>query len=200
MIWPIVATLGFFFYLFFSWRRLRDDYTSDRTFSAAFVIIGLIILSQILVWYFGLMYLWFWAAVASSVGAFVLVLKRFRFKFYESLEAFGVGLLIPYAAAFLAHGIASSRPDSLVGFLVVLAVFGLFFFLDKRYRRFTWYRSGRVGFSGLTVLGFLFLIRAVVALFFPSVLSFSGGLETVMSAVLAFVLFLLLYNLSQKSV
>jgi hypothetical protein len=98
---------------------------------------------------------------------------------------------------FLSDSIEKSNPASFIGFIVIILLIVLFYFLDAHYKKFTWYKSGRVGFTGLTTLGLLLLLRAAVAPIVPDMLSFSGKYEAIISGILAFVSFLLVFNLAR---
>ena len=141
---------------------------------------------------------WFWLSLLSVLVALFLAIKRYRLRVFETLEAQVISLLPWLSLLFLADSIINSNIHSLVGFILITLLIILFFIFDKHYKRFTWYKSGRVGFSGLTILGLFFLIRALVALKFDNVLSFSGKNEVYFSAVLAFSSFLILFNLSRQ--
>ena len=126
-----------------------------------------------------------------------LAIFRFKLRIFEVVESGVLGSLsllsLVYLYALLENGdiLAGS------GILICIALIILFIYFDKHYKYFTWYKSGRIGFSGLTILGLFFLIRAAVALFFSDMISFVSGYEAVLSGVLAFVSFLTVFNLAK---
>jgi len=79
-----------------------------------------------------------------------------------------------------------------------MLIIGLFYFLETKYKKISWYRSGRVGFSGLTTAAIFFLLRAAISPFYPNLLTFSGSFEYLFSGLVAFILFFLVYNLAIK--
>jgi hypothetical protein len=84
------------------------------------------------------------------------------------------------------------------GFFILLAIYIFYKYIDARYKRYTWYRSGKVGFSTLTAAAILFLLRALAGLAVGDMLSFIGKGDIILSAVLSFVLFLSIYNLGKQ--
>jgi len=184
------SILGFLLFLFFYWRRLKEDYISGKVFSSGFYIaIG--VLLGIAGLNFFTSGLWFWGGLLGFGLGLFLSLWRFKLRFFETLEAAGVGMLFWLGVIFALDAFANSSLSSLYACLVIGGLIFLFFFLEARYKDFSWYKSGKVGFSGLTSLGFFFLIRAFVAFFFPFVLSFVGKIDVILSAIIAFALFYL---------
>lgn len=190
-----IAGVLFFFFLF--WKKLKEDYDSESIFTfAVFIVVGIGIFSfasqKILPQW------WFWANCLGAVLGFILGRLKFKFRFFESLEATTIGLLPWLSFIFLQDAISSTNLPSLIAFIVLLLVIAFYAFLDAHYKKFTWYKSGKVGFSGLTTLGVLFLIRTAVAAGFPSMLSFLGPIDSIISGVIAFTSFLLVFNLSRQ--
>lgn len=190
-----IAGVLFFFFLF--WKKLKEDYDSESIFTfAVFIVAGIGIFSfasqKILPQW------WFWANCLGAALGFILGRLKFKFRFFESLEATTIGLLPWLSFIFLQDAISSTNLPSLIAFIVLLLVIAFYAFLDAHYKKFTWYKSGKVGFSGLTTLGVLFLIRTAVAAGFPSMLSFLGPIDSIISGVIAFTSFLLVFNLSRQ--
>lgn len=198
MIATILLNLaGIIFFLFLFWKKLKEDYDSESIFTfAVFMAVGIGITSAISQrilpqW-------WFWASCFGASLGFILGRLKFKFRFFESLEAATIGLLPWLSFIFLQDAISSTSLPSLLAFIVLLLIIVFYIFLDAHYKKFTWYKSGKVGFSGLTTLGVLFLIRTAVAAGFPSMLSFLGPIDSIISGVIAFTSFLLVFNLSRQ--
>ena len=192
-----IAGIIFFFFLF--WKKLKEDYDSESIFTfAVFITAGIGIFSfvsqRILPQW------WFWANCIGVVLGFILGRLKFKFRYFESLEATTIGLLPWLSFVFLQDAISNTNLSSLIAFIVLLLVMAFYAFLDAHYKKFTWYKSGKVGFSGLTTLGVLFLIRTAVAAGFPSMLSFLGPIDSIISGVIAFTSFLLVFNLSRQQI
>jgi hypothetical protein len=193
----LLNTFGILFFLFIFWKKLKEDYTSTNTFSTALYILFGIGVFNILANRF-LPQWWFWLDFLGASLGFALGVMRFKFRFFESLEAAVVALLPWLSLVFLGDAVLNSNLSSLIGSLVLLLIVVFYIFLDTHYKKFTWYKSGKVGFAGLITLGALFLIRIAVAVMFPFVLSFSGSIDSIISGVIAFTSFLLVFNLARQ--
>lgn len=188
--------LGVLVFLFVFWKKLREDYTTGQIFTTGLYIIVGISLAVIISTKF-LESWWFWLSFIGVALGLVLGVLKFKLRFFETFEA-GVAATLPWLGiVFLLDSIEKSNLASFIGFIVIILLIALFYFLDAHYKKFTWYKSGRVGFTGLTTLGLLLLLRAAVAPIIPDVLSFSGKHEAIISGILAFVSFLLVFNLAR---
>lgn len=187
---------GNFLFLYFFWDRLKEDYTSDFIFSTAFFIITGFILGSLVASIYFPSY-WFWAGFLGVMTGVLYGIKKYKFKVTEITEASTVSLLPCMMLYYVFDSIVNKNTVSLFASVVMGLLMILFFVLQKHYRRFTWYRSGRVGFAGLSVLGLFFLIRAAVAVYFPFVLSFAGRHEVYLSSLVSFILFMGVFNLAR---
>lgn len=195
----ISEILGGFLFLFVFWRRLKEDYDSSLIFSTATVMILTIAIVDLAGKYlFGITNWWFWTSFLALLFGFVLGVLKFRLKFYELWDATCIASLFWLAPVFLVYSVAMSDLPALGAavFLIVLTIG--FYLLDSRYKSFSWYRSGKIGFLGLIIGGSFFLGRSVSSLLVSNVLSFVGKADSIVSGILAFGSFLLLYNLSVK--
>lgn len=194
----VLNLLGLLFFLFIFWRRLKEDYIGNQIFGTSFIILVALFAARIIAEQIAAGF-WFWVSTFSVGVGVAFGIAKYNLKLFETLEAAISGLLPWISFYFLEDSIKTSSVSSMVGFLVVMLLVILFFILDKHYKKFTWYRSGKVGFSGLTVLGTFFLIRAAVELFYDGVLSFSGNQDIYLSAIVAFISFFILFNLARKN-
>lgn len=193
----IATTLGILTFLFIFWKRLKDDYASEIIFETSIYIFLGIAVSQLVS--FKLFPEWFFwtSAVGAAVGLYLGTL-RFRIRFYESLEATVIGLLPWLSLIFLKDSVIHSSLSSFLAFIGTLIIIFTFYYLDTHYRNFTWYRSGKVGFAGLSTLVIIFIARSAIALSKLSVLSSLSKYEIFVSGVAAVLSFILLYSLSRK--
>jgi len=191
----IANLLGIFSFLFTIWKRLKDDYHPEKIFSLGFLILG-ICLPASLISKFLFPFYWFWIVFASCVVGLFIGVRLYKTRFFESFEAVFLGLLIWLDILFLTDTTSSSSLLSFIAFWVCLMAIFLFFFLDTRYKSFVWYKSGKVGFSGLFVFCILFLIRSVVAFINVPVISFIGRLDGFISLSVGFLGLFSLYKLS----
>lgn len=192
-----IIIFGVLLFLFIFWKKLKEDYAGEIIFkSAARVLFGVAI-----GYLFSRKFYADWFIFLETAGAFLglaFSVYSLRINFYESLEALVLAFMPWLSLFFLAHSVKNSSLSSFLGFLTILFIILFYFYLDSHYKQFNWYRSGRVGFVGLTTLSLIFFIRSMVATFNDSMLSFVGRFETVVSGGLVIICVTLLYKLSFK--
>lgn len=185
-------------FLYIFWRRLKEDYSASSIFTTSLyvllgILVGLIVSRKFLPSW------WFWLSFSGTGLGLALGIFRFHLRFFETLEACTIGFLPGLSLIFLNDSIKTSSVVSFVSFVVIAALIALFYFFDRHYKDFSWYKSGRIGFAGLSTLGIFFLVRATIAILFPFVISFvSKYEEALISGITAFIFFLLIYNLSRE--
>lgn len=192
-----ITGVAILIFLFIFWKRLKEDYASEIIFKAGFYIIAGILAGGVgaLKFFDG----WFfWTALAGGVAGLALAAATLRVRTYETLEAFVISAMPWLSLVFLKDSVERSSLSSFLAFLGILFLTFVFYYLDVHYKNFAWYKSGKIGFTGLTTLATIFLIRAVLAIFKINVLSFVDKYEAVMSAVAAFICFLLVFNLGRS--
>ncbi len=202
----ISLVIGILGSLFLFWRELKEDYDNNQIFSYGFIVSAFIIVGFLIGIFlktkipssniFNPAGIWFWTSFIGGVIGWVIAYFKFRFKFFETLEAGSVGFVFFIFVVNLLNSLQPVNVKAILfalfsGFLVLI-----FYMLDSRYKTFSWYKSGRVGFSGLAILAIFFLVRAVVALADPSMVSFVGKGDAILDSVVSFIFFLTLYNLS----
>jgi len=188
----ILNFAAIFIFLFIFWKRLKEDYSSEIIFKTSLFIFTGIGIGLFLS--FKLAQNWiFWITFAWGLIGMVFALLKLKIRFYETIEAFLLAILPWLSILYL---IDSTNNSSLISFLIfieiLLLIFGSYFF-DTHYRNFKWYKSGKIGFAGLVTAGIFFVIRFILAILGIPVLSFVVGFEAIISGVIAFVCFLLLY-------
>jgi len=195
----ISNVFGMLLFIYLFWRRLKEDYSSDIIFSTALTtLLGLGVALFIALYVFPKY--WFWITfVGASIGMLVGVVK-YNLRIYEVIEGMVISLLPWLGLVYLVMAVSSRSAIMLVGFAIVLLCLVIYGVLNKYYRGFSWYKSGKVGFAGITTLGVYFLARAVVAIASSDMLSFIGKYEVVVSALATFVCFAALFRLSKKAV
>lgn len=193
----LVSFGGVLIFLFIFWKRMREDYASGIIFEVAtYILLGIALLNLVGIKLFPDWF--FWTSVVGAAGGLALGILKFRLRFYESLEAVTLGLMPLLAFTFLKDSVVSASLSSFLGFLSILLIIFIFYFLDTHYREFTWYKSGKVGFAGLSTLAIIFTVRSAIALIGIHVLTFTGKYEAIVSGAMAFVCFILIYNLSRR--
>jgi hypothetical protein len=189
--------LGIFIFLFVFWKKLKDDYPPEQIFSVSFYILFLIGVA-VLISYFFFPKFWFWGLFASLLIGIFLGMWRFRLRFYETYESGLIGILPWLSFVFLFDSMKTTSWYSFCGFLFIWMLVIFYVFLNLRYKSFSWYKSGKVGFAGLAISIVFFLVRMVVAIYFPYVLSLSGSFDYIISGLFSFIFFLLLFILSTR--
>ena len=193
----ITTFVGVLLYLFFFWKRLKDDYIRNQIFTTAFY--GLVLLgSGYLISLYFFSSLRFWFSLVGAIIGFVLGIFRYKLKILEVLEAAVLGLLSIFTLILLGELILSREILYLFSFIVLVLLIILFHLLDKYYKGFAWYKSGRIGFSGLTVIGVFFLIYTIVAVTLSGVISFVGNKDYLISLLLAAISFSLVFKLAKQ--
>lgn len=195
----LVNFLGILVFLFIFWRRLREDYSSEIIFKAAFyILIGVLVGFLISFKFISIASFWFMFIGANlGLGLSILTLKV---KFYETFEALIISSFPWISFIFLLDSVIHSSLSSFLAFVAILVFVFISYYLDTHYKNFTWYRSGKIGFAGLLTLGLFFMVRSVLAIFTINMLSFVGfKVEAIVSGAAAFICFVLLFNLGRIS-
>lgn len=189
----LVNFLSFFVFAFVLWRRLREDYPNNKIFLLTLGLVGSMVVGN---WVFGRWpYFSFWASLLLGVSIGAYLVKKLDMRLFEVVDA-----VAPAWFWFLMlGGPASPSQSGLTGFLstrapgalvepamagVALLGFTLF---NARYRTFSWYPSGKIGFAGLAALALYFLSRFIFGVYIALTSSLIAG---VFSVIIGLVLFL----------
>lgn len=202
IIWFFLSLIiAFVVFNFFYWRNLKEDYVSSKILSSGLLIVVSIFLTALLASLltrfladsavFVKTGLWFWGGVIGFfIGVFVSKFK-FGFRLNESFDAAVCGLW-----AFLAILNFYFYP---IGSLICLGLLGVYYLVRKNYKKFRFYKSGKIGIAALVTVGIFFIIRSVVAIFLDShMISLIGKIDGIISATAVFITFLALYYLTYE--
>lgn len=197
--------LAFTVFSFVLWKKLKDDYTHDLIFSFTLISLFVAAFGVILAENF-LPGFSFWIVFLLQLVCVTWFVKAGYFKFYELVDAFGVAWLSFFLSSNLSDLLTQIIKDKGIRILdlhfvlhVVLIgfVFLLYKTILKRYRSFSWYPSGKIGFLGFAVLALYFLFRGLVAIVISGVLPFfeiqglpAWDASRIADSVLSFCLFL----------
>lgn len=195
-----LATLffGLFIFLFIFWKKMKEDYAAEIIFkSASYILTGVVIGFLVSKSFFAEWFL-FSEFFGVLVGVYIAMV-RFKLKFYEILDSTILAFLPWVSLMFLSDSVTQLSFNSFMSFLFMLVVIFLYYYFDTHYRNFAWYKSGKVGFSGLLSLAIIFITRSALATFGITVISFVNKYEAIVSGLLAFITFLMLFRLSRKS-
>jgi len=203
----IVLTFGVLSFLFLFWRRLREDYSGSLIFSAGFGIIASILAGYLLSFIFSNLLsesyffnphgLWYWGGFMGFLAGVKIMQAKMNLKVIETFEAATMGTSVWTFLIYVFGFLTTKNPSSAALSVGVLLLFSFFYFLEGKYRSLSWYKSGKIGFSGVTVLGLFFVLRMVITLSFDNGFSTIGRVDLVLSAVVVFLLAFSLYNLSE---
>ena len=141
---------------------------------------------------------WFWLCFLGICVGIAIFIYRFKLKLFEIVDAVVAGLFPWLIFLYLADSAGTKSVFSLGGFFILLAIYLFYRYIDVRYKRFVWYRSGRVGFSALAVLGILFVLRSLAGFANVDMLSFVGKADIYISAIVSFLVFFGMYHLARK--
>ena len=194
----------FTFFSFVLWKKLKEDYTHDLIFGFTIITVfiaafGVIIASNFIPGFS------FWIVFLLQIICVTWFVKAGYFKFYELVDAFAVAWLTFFLLGNLSdlliqiirdRGIRILDLHFLLHVLLIGFVFLLYKTVLKRYRGFSWYPSGKIGFLGFAVLALYFIFRSLVAILISGVLPFFGikglpvwDVSRIVDASLSFVLF-----------
>lgn len=183
--------------IYLYWKRLKEDYSAEKIFDS-----GLGILFFTLFVFFGSFHFlnqyWFGLTTISFVVILFLISNRVKIKYNEILDASLVLVFPLLSSFFFVDSVRRSSLSSFIAFWVLLVLIFFFYFLNTLYRSFSWYKSGKIGFSSLVVFGLLFIFRGLTSIFYKEVASFSGSLEVYISTSFVILFFLLLFNLARS--
>ncbi|MFC1710397.1 hypothetical protein ACFL0F_01930 [Patescibacteria group bacterium] len=195
----VVNLIGVLIFLFVFWRKHKEDYISEQIFPTLFLtLLGLGIFQ--LISYYLLSGWWFWFAILGISLGFGFGVYRYKLRFYESLDALVASLLPWFALYYLKDSVVSRNWFSFSAFIFIILLITLYLFLNMQYKKFRWYKSGRVGFAGLVTLGFAFLIRGLTGIWAPSILSFVGLFDIIASFIISVIAFGMVYNLARSKI
>lgn len=172
---------------------MREDYDINKLFSYGLAtFFAMIIGVGVGIWAGNY---WFWLAMIAYAVMAIILIRKFHFRPIEIIEGSTPGFLF-INLLLLLHGLSRGGTATVVLFLFTVFLLILFFILKANYKRFTWYKSGRLGFASLITLGLLFLARAITSVTAPQVISHVGVLEFIPSAIISFFSFFTVYNLN----
>lgn len=196
-LFAIILFVGIFLFLF--WQKLKEDYVATQIFTSASYVMFFALVC------FCIAYIvnpkaWFWLEVIGCIGGLAVAVKRQRIRPTEIMEAFVAATLPVFTGINIIYYLKPGLFEFIFIPILLVILNIIFLFLKSHYKKFTWYKSGRVGFASLAILIIFFLSRTILAIFFDNVLSFWLDKEFYLSAFLTTLCLGGLYKLSIKSV
>lgn len=193
----VLDILGVFLFLFIFWKRQKEDYSSDIVFqTVTAVLIGMgvgFLASKLFIpgWFF-------WTSFAGSLLGMGAMIKKYKLRFYETYESLVLAFMPIVSIMFFKDSISNSSLNSFISFVASLILIFFAYYVDMNYKGYSWYKSGKIGFTGLFVSLLFFLTRSVVAIAGLNMISFTGKIEIVISGILTIGFVFLLINLGRK--
>lgn len=189
--------VGVMLFLFVFWRRLRDDYSSEIIFQiATWILVGLSLGLTVARLFSPSWFFWF-SLFGCLIGMFMAVIK-FKLRFFETLEAVIMAGMPFVSLLFFKDSVTNYSLNSFLAFVASLILIFLAYWFDLRYKTFTWYKSGRIGFAGLAVSILFFISRTVIAILGITMISFVNKFEAVISGSFVLICAGLLIYLGKK--
>ncbi|MFC1649761.1 hypothetical protein ACFL2C_03565 [Patescibacteria group bacterium] len=198
MLFVTVLVLTIIVSKFVFWRRLKDDFEPEAIFKVSFLSIGLALVLGFVTYKYYPEW-WFWAGVLGVMIGSVVGVVRYKMYPIELAETTFISAMPIVFTIYTFLYTVTGNWDVIVMSGIALFCTILFVFFDRYYKRFSWYRSGRVGFAGLASAGVFFLARGIVAYLNPDMLSFVPGVDVFISSLFAVVPFAALFILARKS-
>lgn len=189
----VLKIAAFFFSSFIFWRKLRDDYAPGKIFSFTLVLFLGVVAGSLLVRYLpvgesGLATFSFWLPFFLIVLLTLYLVRKLDFRLFEVLDSLvpaSLFFLLIYSLAVVGNFERESLVEAGLAFVGLL----IFHLLKGRYRKFSWYPSGKVGFLGLVTLALYFFARFLIAILFPLDLA-SAIISLVLSLFFIFAVYL----------
>jgi len=177
----ILRIFGIIFFLYLTWRNLKDDHPGDKLIAYSWIaMIFFIIFGRI---GFGLIHWGSWdnftdwisvwskpgmsyiVAYLGIIGVTFWYCKIQDWKFFSLVES-NLSAILTMMIFMMGDEILRSRIDlkPLLYLLSLVAIFVISGFIGKRYRSFVWYRSGKKGFTFLFSNFLMFLLLGIIFL------------------------------------
>jgi hypothetical protein len=194
----IANILGIFLFFYLIWRNLKEDYHYEKVFNLGFIGLSAFLLANF-VSHFIKGPFWFWILILFLLLGFLIVVKKQRMKFFETIEAYFVGLMPWIGLFYLADSVNKLSLASFVAFWITFILIFIYFYVRTHYRSFSWYKSGRIGFAGLFTLLLFFLSRVIGSLFYNNLVTMAGKYEVYLSGSASLLILVLMYNLFKEN-
>ena len=188
LIWGLC--LAFVLSSFSFWRRLKEDSREEEIFGLTlFISGGSLFLSWASVFLFSSSQFFFPLAFLGAVLAVRFWSLRFKVNVWEVFDA----MSLPFLFFLLFGGIGSLLGSGNLWDWRYIGVsflgFGAWKFSRKRYRSFSWYKSGKIGFLFWTISFIVFLLLSVLAFFKENTLYFEVLILTTMTLLSAVIIY-----------
>jgi hypothetical protein len=175
----IIKVVGVVVYMYLAWRKLREDYGDDKVISYLWLsVLGLMLAGRVVfgvinwrLWQNWWDWLLFWERPGINyIGAYFgwlwvtfWVAKSYGWKILPMLEDISKVLLISFGLYLAGEGVRGVGNRGFLGYLFILmTAYGLVVWVEKRYRSFWWYKSGKKGFVWLVANVWIWVALAIL--------------------------------------
>lgn len=174
----LVLLFGIFLFSFTLWKNLREDYQDESIFDfTVWVLLG-VVLGRFIFFkvipeaFWQGSFILNWGEVGGTAVVVLLALKKLEFRFFELLEAltpsfFYLVLSVLLFSLLRAGTLFEFQLPDLVEIAAAVLSLLIFYFFHQRYRRLSWYPSGKIGLGSLVAAAFYFTFRAIAFLLLP---------------------------------
>lgn len=156
--WSLI--LAFIISSFSFWRRLREDYKEEGIFGLTlFIVGGSLLFTWVSAFVFGSQRPFFSLAFLGTVLSVELWSMHFKVNIWEVFDALSLPLLFFLLLGGIGGFLSSGNFWDLQYFGVGIFGLGAWKFSKEKYRSFSWYKSGKIGFLfwGVSFIVFLLL-------------------------------------------
>lgn len=150
---------------FMVWRRMRAEYHEEQIIVLNFWLLlgGLLGGSAAYLATHLTVGLADWGIIIGIILMLAWRARKMEWDFWEWLDGLGI-----YGYWLGAAGYALGGEQNLIYIIPILLGLVVVAWVGKYYRRIRWYRSGKMGFTGLFSLIYWSLLQIIIAIFIPS--------------------------------
>lgn len=160
--WSVI--LAFIISSFSFWRRLREDYREEEIFGLTlFILAGSLLFTWVSAFVFGSSRPFFSLAFLGAVLSVKLWSLRFKVNIWEVFDALSLPLLFFLLLGGIGSFLRSGNFWDWQYFGVAILGLGVWKFSKEKYRSFSWYKSGKIGFLLWGVSFIVFLLLSLLA-------------------------------------
>lgn len=164
---------------FFFWRELKEDISNEEIFKATLLILFfsfcfsklfyiLFRLDELgfslkpMLSFFSLSGLSFFGAFSGAVLALAWYFQRLKRSIWEGLDALSLPLLLFVSLLGIGSFLSKGEPEKLIFLGVGISGFIVLKLIKKKYRSFSWYKSGKTGFMFWSTVLWVFTLSLVL--------------------------------------
>lgn len=152
----VFLVLGFVVSSFWVWRKMRGEYEEEEILTMLLGVTGVGMLAAAWGWKWWSL----WGIVVAVVATLVAWCRRKKWDIWEWLDVIVAASMVMGLAAAVGSG--QWMKGGRLGIFLGVGLVGLWL-VAKYYRRWSWYKSGKLGLVGLAGLGWWMGLGLVIA-------------------------------------